>query len=257
MDFYIAAATDVGTKRKENQDNLYVEQFIAERGKIVFAVLCDGMGGLEHGEIASRSVVSAFYEWAQNTLRDMPGGPPEDRNVRRAWTELVTEQNEHLRAYGRERGCSLGSTVTALLLTESRYYILNIGDSRAYELGTEARQLTQDHTVLANELRLGNIDAKAAEHSRMGNILTRCVGVAPRVEPDFFFGDTRAGAVYLICSDGFRRRVTEAEMREALLPRSSRVIAWLKEGGESLISLNKERGETDNISVVTIYAGQS
>ena len=256
MDFYSAAATDAGTRRKENQDNLYVEQFVTEQGKIAFAVLCDGMGGMEHGEIASEMLVSAFYQWAKDALRGEPRLPLEEDTIRRQWTEAVAAQNEAIRVRGKEMGCVMGTTVTALLLTESRYYILNIGDSRAYELGTEVRQLTEDHTVLADEVRLGNISPEQARNAPMNDVLTRCVGIDPEVRPDFFAGDTKAGAVYMLCSDGFRHCVTEAEMLEALMPRNQQYITWLKEANEFLISLNKARGETDNISVAAIYTGQ-
>lgn len=255
MDFYSAAATDAGTRRKENQDNLYVEQFVTEQGKIAFAVLCDGMGGMEHGEIASEMLVSAFYQWAQDALRGEPRLPLEEHTIRRQWTEAVSAQNEAIRVRGKEMGCVMGTTVTALLLTESRYYILNVGDSRAYELGTEVRQLTEDHTVLADEVRRGNISPEQARNAPMNHVLTRCVGIDPEVRPDFFTGDTKAGTVYMLCSDGFRHCVTEAEMLEALMPRNRQYIAWLKEANESLINLNKDRGETDNISVAAIYTG--
>lgn len=256
MDFYSAAATDAGVRRKENQDNLYVEQFTTEQGKIVFAVLCDGMGGMEHGEIASEQLVSAFYQWAQEALRGEPGLPLEEAVIQEQWFALTAEQNQKIRAHGKELGCVMGTTVTALLLTESRYYILNVGDSRAYELRSKVRQLTMDHTVVADEVRLGNISAEEAKNAPMNHVLTKCVGIAPEVQPDFFTGETKAGAVYLLCSDGFRHCVTEEEMLEALMPRSRQYIAWLKDANEALIGLNKERGETDNISVVTIYAGQ-
>lgn len=98
MDFYSAAATDAGTRRKENQDNLYVEQFVTEQGKIAFAVLCDGMGGMEHGEIASEMLVSAFYRWAQDALRGEPRLPLEEYTIRRQWLEAVKVQNEAIRA---------------------------------------------------------------------------------------------------------------------------------------------------------------
>lgn len=71
--------------------------------------------------------------------------------------------------------------------------------------------------------------------------------------PDFFFGETRANAVYLLCSDGFRNRISEEEMYAALMPQGEQVVSWLKEANERLIGLNMERGETDNISVVSIY----
>lgn len=254
MDFYIAAATDAGVKREENQDNLFVEQYLLEDEKVVFAVLCDGMGGLEHGEYASESIVSAFSRWARETFSGTPPEALEDHVIREQWTALTDAQNDGIRAFGLRNHCRTGSTVTALLLTEARYYILNIGDSRAYELKEQAVRLTDDHTVAANEVRLGNLSEEQALKSPVRNVLTRCVGVAEQVSPDFFFGDTKDGAVYMLCSDGFRHHITEPEMLERLLPRSEAYIAWLKAANEELIERNKQRGETDNISVITVYA---
>ena len=83
MDFYSAAATDAGTRRKENQDHLDVEQFVTEQGKTAVAVICDGMGGMEHGEIASEMLVSAFYQWAKDALRGEPRLPLEEDTKQR------------------------------------------------------------------------------------------------------------------------------------------------------------------------------
>ena len=115
------------------------------------------------------------------------------------------------------------------------------------------RQLTIDHTVLADELRRGNLSAEQARDYPLSHVLTKCVGVTPQVAPDFFFGETKANAVYLLCSDGFRNRISEEEMYAVLMPQGEQVVSWLKEANKQLIRLNMERGETDNISVVTIY----
>lgn len=257
MDFFIAGATNAGRKRKENQDNFFVEQFAAEQGNVAFAVLCDGMGGLNHGEVASQSIVAAFFQWTHEILLHRMEDNWDDQDIRHQWTAIIEEQNERIRLYGQERGESLGSTVTVLLLTGKRYYILNVGDSRAYELSDTARQLTLDHTVLADELQRGNLSAEQARDYPLSHVLTKCVGVAPRVTPDFFFGETKANAVYLLCSDGFRNRISEEEMYAAIMPQGDQVIPWLREASEQLIGLNMERGETDNISVVAIYTGRA
>lgn len=253
VDFFIAGATDAGKKRKENQDNFFVEQFASERGNVAFAVLCDGMGGLNHGEVASQFIASAFFRWTQEILLHWTEENWDDQDIRRQWTAIIEEQNERIRAYGKEREETLGSTATVLLLTEKRYYVLNVGDSRAYEMSDTVRQLTLDHTVLADELRRGNLTVEQARDYPMSHVLTKCVGVTPRIVPDFFFGEPKADAVYLLCSDGFRNRISEEEMYAALMPQGEQVVSWLKEANERLIRLNMQRGETDNISVVAIY----
>lgn len=259
MEFFYAAASDIGTRRKENQDSFFVEQYSYREGNILFAVLCDGMGGLEHGAFASASVVSAFRNWSQTTFSQsgFPKDTFEDHIIREQWTALIDAQNDKIRYFGQNHHCQTGSTVTALLLTGPRYYILNIGDTRAYELGERTVRLTYDHTVLANEVRLGNLSEMQAESAPIRNALTKCVGVFEQVYPDLFFGDTKDGVVYMLCSDGFRHCITEAEMTEYLLPKTESYTSWLRENNNTLIELNKQRGETDNITVITIYTKRS
>lgn len=253
MEFYISAATDIGTHRKINQDSLFVRRLETRTGKMVLAVLCDGMGGLNFGELASAAIVSAFTDWMYRELPALSQSPLEDHAIREQWNRLIKEQNRLIRSYGQRCHCTTGSTVTALLLTENRYFLLNIGDSRAYEIAEQVIQLTEDHTVVANEVRLGNLTKEQAEHSSIQNVLTRCVGVQKEVWPDLFFGTVRKGAVYMLCSDGFRHRLTTEEMQEHLLNAAKKELSQMKCREEYLIELVKQRGETDNISVITIY----
>lgn len=256
MEFYISATTDTGTRRKINQDSLFVRRLETRTGKMVLAVLCDGMGGLNFGELASAAIVSAFTDWMYRDLSALSQYPLEDHTLREQWSRLITEQNRLIRSWGQRYHCTTGSTVTALLLTEERYYLLNIGDSRAYEITEQVVQLTEDHTVVANEVRLGNLTKEQAERSPIQNVLTRCVGVQEETWPDLFFGTVRKGAVYMLCSDGFRHRLTAEEMQEQLLSGVKRESTQMKRREEYLIELTKQRGETDNISVITIYTGE-
>lgn len=253
MEFYISATTDIGTRRKINQDSLFIRRLETRTGKMVLAVLCDGMGGLNFGELASASIIEAFTDWMYQDLTVLSQEPLEDHAVREQWSSLIAEQNRRIRTYGQRYHCMAGSTVTALLLTEQRYFLLNIGDSRAYEIAEQVTQLTEDHTVVANEVRLGNLTKEQAEHSSIQNVLTRCVGVQEEAWPDLFFGNVKKGSVYMLCSDGFRHRLTTEEMREHLLHAAQREFSQMKRQEEYLIELIKQRGETDNISVITIY----
>ena len=255
MEFFIATATDKGIKRPTNQDHLFAEKYVTKNGTCVFAILCDGMGGLQHGELASASIVSAFTQWAETRLPVMQGPFKDqmDHVIREEWTAITLSENQKIRAYGRENNCTLGSTVTAMLLSEERFFILNIGDTRAYELCGQSRQLTADHTVIADEISLGNMTPSQAEESPMKNVLTRCVGVFDRVYPDMFFGDTKTDAVYMLCSDGFRHCLSPDEMLEHLMPRSDDPVLELQRAEKALIEMDIQRGETDNISVVAVY----
>lgn len=252
MDFYISSITDVGTRREVNQDSIFAESFSTPIGQAVFAILCDGMGGLEHGEVASQLLVSSFAEWAKGTLPKLNSALAEDHMIREAWTAIITRVNAQIRQYGLQNGFSVGSTVTALLLTQERYFILNIGDSRAYQIGEAITQLTDDHTVVADEVRLGNMTQEQAEQAPMKNVLTRCVGVIEQVYPDMFFGTPQANVVYLLCSDGFRHLVSADELQMSLFLKSTDDPRQVQTQAEMLVELNKQRGETDNISVIAI-----
>lgn len=251
MDFYVSYVTDRGIKKDVNQDSLCAKRIVAPSGNMAFAVLCDGMGGLSHGEIASSMIVDAFFDWIYSSLPRLSCGDIDDGEIRREWCGIIDEQNQKIRAFGKESGFKLGSTVTAMLLTEKRYYILNIGDSRAYLITRSGiRRLTNDHTVVADEISLGNMTPEQGESSPLRSVLTKCVGIEENAEPDMFFGDIEPDGIYLLCSDGFRHCVTEEEMRQTFLSCAPEAA---EDGERALIELNISRGETDNISVVTVY----
>lgn len=251
MDFNISATTDVGIRRKINQDRIFAERVESPYGPMAFAVVCDGMGGLEHGEVASTALVQAFSHWAADFCTGLAGEGIADCVIRSQWTAVVERIHAWILEYSRKNGCKMGSTVTALLLTGKRYYLMNIGDSRAYEITPQGIcQLTVDHTVVQQEVEKGNLTREQAESAPMGNVLTRCVGIGGDAYPDLFFGDTKEGAIYLLCSDGFRHHISESEIVEYICG-SDRGIGM--EGRQKLlIALGKQRGETDNISVITI-----
>lgn len=252
MNFSISATTDIGTKRKVNQDSLFVRKLTTRIGKMVFAVLCDGMGGYQYGEVASALLIGSFTDWMYRELPVLTQRPLEDQIIRKEWGNIIIRQNEKIRSYGDSNNCTVGSTVTALLLTQSRYFLLNIGDTRAYEISKEVVQLTVDHTMIEKEIQLGNMTKEQAESSPVRNVLTRCVGVEKSVYPDMFFGEVQKNAVYMLCSDGFRHHITIDEIREHLWLKRKKDTAGMKHQEEYLIELNKQRGESDNISVITI-----
>lgn len=253
MDFVICASGDKGIRKKVNQDSFFVQKFETETGNIALAVICDGVSGSDCGEYASVSVAQAFAWWAYTSLPLLSQKTIEDCDMRLQWSRLIAAQNQSIYSHCTESGCTAGTTVTAMLLTEKRYYLLNIGDTRAYEIDGSMKQLTVDHTVAAQEVMKGNITAKEAKNSPMASVLTKCVGASPSAAPDFFFGDTKPGCTYLLCCDGFRHKITEKEICKEFLS-CAKNYREIKECQEYLIALNKERNETDNISVITVSA---
>ena len=249
MNFIISASTDVGISKKTNQDSLTSMVLNTPQGRMAFCVLCDGMGGLEKGEVASASVITAFRNWALNELPNLCGQPLEDVAIRTQWEAIITRQNEAIKAYGARQGVRLGTTVVAMLLTQTRYYILNVGDSRAYELTTGLRQITNDQTFVAREVAQGHMTPEEAETDSRRSVLLQCVGASDEVYPDMFFGDVAHNATYFLCSDGFRHEITAEEIYEKLQPGVLFDEYTMQQHAVSLIELNKQRQERDNISV--------
>lgn len=252
MNFIISANTDVGTVKTTNQDSLSSLVLDTLQGKMVFSILCDGMGGLEHGELASAAVVRAFRRWATTELPQLCREPLEDYVIRQQWQSMVSDLNVRIQQYSARENTRMGTTVVAMLLTQSRYYIMNVGDSRAYELTDHISQITKDHSVVAREIEAGNITPEEAEHHPRRNVLTQCVGASKEVYVDMFFGRVKKNAVYMLCSDGFRHEPTTDELFEKLCPAVLNNADVMHANSEALIGLNKQRGEDDNISVALV-----
>lgn len=252
MDFMISAYTDVGIVKETNQDSLSVMILNTPQGRMTFAVLCDGMGGLAKGEVASAAVIHAFRRWATEELPKLCAAPLEDVTIRSQWEKIITDQNELIKTYGARQGVRLGTTAVVLLLTQNRSYLLNVGDSRAYLLRDGLYQLTADQTFVAREIALGHMTPEQALVDPRRNVLLQCVGASERVYPDMFFGDVQPGTVYMLCSDGFRHEITPQEIYEKLQPVRMTDEETMRRSAWELVELNKQRRERDNISVALI-----
>ena len=119
MSFIVTGNTDIGLTKSTNQDSLILRVIQTKQGRMVFAALCDGMGGLDKGEVASASVVRAFDVWVREELPALSEHPIEDPVIRAQWERIVTDQNRAIKAYGAQRGVRLGTTVTAMLITQN------------------------------------------------------------------------------------------------------------------------------------------
>lgn len=252
MNFIVTANTDIGIAKSTNQDSLMAMSMNTPQGRMAFAVLCDGMGGLQKGEVASTSVINAFRSWAENELPKLCKQPLEDTVIRNQWCGIIDQQNKAINVYGAQHGVRLGTTAVVMLLTQTRYYILNVGDSRAYEITSGLRQITNDQSLVAQEVALGHITPEQAETDSRRNVLLQCVGVLEDVYPEMFFGDVVPNAVYMLCSDGFRHEITADEIYTYLRPEVLVDAQTMNQYTVSLIELNKQRQERDNISVALV-----
>lgn len=254
MKFNVAVHTDVGIRKETNQDSLCIKQAETDNGVILLAIICDGMGGLEKGEVASATVITAFSKWFETELPLQLTKENYFEDIRYRWERMIKEQNHNISDYGRAHHIQLGSTITAMLIFEGGMYLIgHVGDSRAYRITDRTiEKLTQDQTVVANEVRQGRLTPEQAESDPRRNVLLQCIGASKIVEPDFIEGSIAINECYMLCSDGFRHIVTAEEIQVAFSPANNSDENTMKNNVIKLIELNKEREETDNISAILI-----
>lgn len=252
MNYIIAADTDIGIKKSTNQDALSVKKFRTNTGNMVFAVLCDGMGGLSKGELASSEVIRAFNEWLANEFSGRCSTQEDFELIKSQWTRVIDNENRKIGSYGRQMAIHLGTTVVAMLLTDNGYLAMNVGDSRAYEIGEGLVQITKDQSVVAQEIEMGKLTEEEALKDSRRNVLLQCVGASETVVPAFYQGETKSNHVYMLCSDGFVHEIRREEIYAWLSPMASVDKNSMAANIRNLIELNKSRYEQDNISVVAV-----
>ena len=234
-----AADTDPGCVRASNEDS-----FGYDLARQIY-VVCDGMGGMAAGEVASTTAVRNLLKAFDEESGASPDTPAE---VRLRNAIYAANQSVHASAAGNEHLRGMGTTLVCACLDGNRVLVGNVGDSRAYFLREgQCCQITQDHSVVAEQLRQGLITAEMAEVSEMRSIITRAVGVAEAVEPDLFAADVGEGDMVLLASDGLTRYVSEDEIGEVL--GSGQSIEALC---SQFVALARERGGADNITCLIL-----
>lgn len=253
MEFVTAYKTDIGIKKTTNQDALAIKTAAIKGDKVLMAVLCDGMGGLDKGEVASKEVIDRFSFWFVNEFPYLLDDKDFDNNLQEQWIKLVIEENRIIQKYGTNNHVNLGTTVTVLLLIRNNYYIVHVGDSRVYEFSDFMYQLTEDQTVVAKEIAAGRLTEEEAEKDSRRNVLLQCVGASEVVEPAFYQGTIKSSVVFMLCSDGLRHKCTSREMWEHFNTKAcSNKEIKMQKNIVDLINLAKQRKETDNISCILI-----
>lgn len=249
MSFIIAASTDKGVVKKVNQDSFSVKRANTSFGEATFAIMCDGMGGLASGEIASGSVVSMFSNWF-NTFFSFPNDF-DDNEIKTQWNAIAVSANETIKKYGNNSDCKLGTTLTAMLFLNNMYYCINVGDSRGYLLrDNELIQLTVDQSYIQREISQGRLTVEEAKTHPYRNVLLQCIGCDNNLVTDFYSGSYETNDLFLLCSDGFRHEIDGNEISDMLSGDYN--ADELTENIKSLIQLNISRGEKDNITCVVV-----
>ena len=231
--------TDVGMVRQVNQDYVYVTDRPLGILQNLF-VVADGMGGHQAGDYASKYTVEVLnrelaLSEGEDIERCLVGA------IKTANREIIKEasRDEHLKG--------MGTTVVAATISNQMMYFANVGDSRLYLINQGIQQLTKDHSLVEEMVRLGGIKPEEAKHHPDKNIITRAIGVLPEVSADFFETVLVPGDTVLLCSDGLTNMVDDTDIKRIVLGQRDIV-----EKTQRLIDAANENGGKDNISVIIV-----
>lgn len=252
MNFKIIAHTDVGIKKSTNQDSVLIKVAQTDYGNVVIGAICDGMGGLAKGELASATLVRMLSKWFEEEFPNLLYRGLSVELLQNSWNDLIDRANQKISSYGQALHISMGTTMVVLLIVGQVYYIVNVGDSRIYHIKEELTQLTKDQTVVQREMDLGKMTYEEARRDPRRNVLLQCIGASQVIVPDFYSGIVEPGTMFLLCSDGFRHVVTPEELYQYLTPYRVLHEEAMKESLVYLTELNKYRQEVDNISAALV-----
>lgn len=273
MEYKVCYCTDKGLVKAVNQDAIMVKVAgTTQYGKVLMAVLCDGMGGLSQGEVASADLIAAFAKWfkeglptalsGKNKTEKLDGGTDQEEGsndvraeIQYQWTELINDVNKRLGDFGRAHDSKLGTTVVGILLVGDQFIAVNVGDSRIYTLKDKKKeQLTHDQSVVQSLIDKGVMTREEAEESPQRSVLLQCVGASEVVKPQFIYGQLEKNTSVILCSDGFWRKLTEEEFTDGLDISADVIEDDMQKRLDVILELIKSKGEKDNISAIQIFA---
>lgn len=234
------SATDVGQKRKMNQDYVFASADPVGNLPNLF-VVADGMGGHNAGDYASSHAVGTVVE---EIRQDGDFNPIKviRHAIESANTEIITQAQNHEELRG------MGTTMVVATIVGHYAYVANVGDSRLYVVNQQILQVTKDHSLVQEMVRMGELNAEQARNHPDKNIITRALGAERTVDIDFFDLKLEPGNVILMCSDGLSNMVEDSQIKEII----SDTDKSLEERGKILISEANRNGGKDNIAVVLI-----
>ena len=233
------ALTDVGQRRKINQDCVYASVGPVGNLHNLF-IVADGMGGHKAGDFASRFAVNAVRESIGASQETNPIKLIRDA-IELANRGILRESDEHEEMRG------MGTTIVVTTIIDRYAYTANVGDSRLYLLGDSLKQITKDHSLVEEMVRLGEITEAEARNHPDKNIITRAVGATPNVDIDFFDYKVEPGGMILMCSDGLSNMVEDEDIRRIL----RRTIS-IEDKARVLVETANENGGKDNIAVILV-----
>jgi PPM family protein phosphatase len=243
MTFEFFSATDTGRARSNNEDSVALDTGAQ------LAVLADGMGGYNAGEVAS-SMLTAFIKAELGRWLQEAGAQASDVEVRRAMDICVDNANRAIfnAANSNPQYAGMGTTLVLAVFREGRLLVGHVGDSRAYRFrGGRLAQITRDHSLLQEQIDAGLITPEQAAFSANKNLVTRAVGVEDTVLLETHQHELQPGDVYLMCSDGLSDMLDDAAIAQVLQMYDS-----MEAAGAALIDAANDAGGKDNIAVILV-----
>lgn len=232
--------TDVGKRRQLNQDYVYTSENPVGNLPNLFLV-ADGMGGHNAGDYASRYTVETIVSEIAKSY---------EKNPVRILKKAIETANAHIRekSLETEEMAGMGTTIVAASCLENKLQVANVGDSRLYVIHEQKiTQITRDHSLVEEMVRMGGLDRKLARNHPDKNIITRAIGARDTVEIDFFHEELSSGDIVLMCSDGLTNMLEDEEIGRILKGSGS-----LEEKAEKLVAAANNNGGKDNIAVIII-----
>ena len=235
--------TDPGCARPQNQDAFQIEQLDKNT---LLCVVCDGMGGAKSGNVASSLAVDVFTQEVCGTWNDDMDQEQQDRMLHSA--VKLTNFTVHDQAQQFEDFTGMGTTLVAVLLRGRQVTVVNVGDSRAYNISARGvTQLTEDHSLVQLMVKKGELTPEQARFYPGKNLITRAMGTEAVVEPDIFHFRVEKGDCLLLCTDGLSNIIDEQEMLFEVIHGDDRAQCC-----QRLIDIAKNRGAPDNVTCILV-----
>ncbi len=240
----VSAKTDIGIKRHSNQDDFAILNL---SDGACLTVVCDGMGGANAGDAASKKateVIASFFERSYRLGLDPQGITALLQSaILSANIEIYDMANKNAELSG------MGTTVVAAYISKAFVVISHVGDSRAYLINDEVTQLTRDHSVVQSLIESGKLTPEEARVHPRRNVITRALGIEPEILVDSDEYILNEGESLLLCSDGLSNFATRDEIREIFLKNKPENMA------DALVNRANKNGGGDNITVVVVTKG--
>ena len=233
--------TDVGLMRTINQDSIFTST--EQIGKLPnLFIVADGMGGHKAGDVASKAAIEKFVKYTCQTHMSDPA------NILDSGISSINHEIYEMAVLNKDYS-GMGTTFVACTIVDNHVYIANVGDSRLYLIGRDIRQITRDHSLVEDMVRMGMLDKEEARTHYKKNVITKAIGVAEdrTATPDIFEIEILQGDKLLLCSDGLTNMVEDYDIKRIVTNNTQ-----IEDAVRTLIDQANENGGKDNISAILI-----